>query len=331
MTDRNRRVSGLVVVSHSRALARAAVALAGEMLHGRPIRIEIAAGLDDTTFGTDAVSIKEAIERVDGPAGVVVLMDLGSAVLSAELALDLLADPSVRDRVTLSPAPIVEGLIVAAVAAAGWGQPRGGGGRGPRRADGQGRAPVVAGRSRCGRRARPGRGRRDRRCLHCREPPRAACPAGVPAGQRGPRSRRLGAAAQPDHRRRTGAGRQPEPGRDAGRAAGPRGGGPCLRSAGPGGGRAPAHPRAALVRRARGCDPDRPGAGSHGLGRRPTTRVPRDRDRTRPQARLPAGRRRRRDCGGTVRRVAADRRVRRRRPSGDRAPSRPHRPRGRPG
>jgi phosphoenolpyruvate-protein phosphotransferase/dihydroxyacetone kinase phosphotransfer subunit len=110
---------GLVVVSHSRALARAAVALAGEMLHGRPVQIEVAAGLDDTTFGTDAVSIKEAIERVDGPAGVVVLMDLGSAVLSAELALDLLADPSVRDRVTLSPAPIVEGLIVAAVAAAG--------------------------------------------------------------------------------------------------------------------------------------------------------------------------------------------------------------------
>jgi len=112
-------VVGLVVVSHSRVLARAAVALAAEMLHGRPVTIEVAAGLDETTFGTDAVSIKEAIERVDGPAGVVVLMDLGSAVLSAELALDLIADPSVRDRVTLSPAPIVEGLIVAAVAAAG--------------------------------------------------------------------------------------------------------------------------------------------------------------------------------------------------------------------
>jgi phosphoenolpyruvate-protein phosphotransferase/dihydroxyacetone kinase phosphotransfer subunit len=110
---------GLVVVSHSRALALAAVALAAEMLHGRPVQIEVAAGLDDTTFGTDAVRIKEAIERADGPAGVVVLMDLGSAVLSAELALDLLADPSVRERVTLSPAPIVEGLIVAAVAAAG--------------------------------------------------------------------------------------------------------------------------------------------------------------------------------------------------------------------
>jgi len=110
---------GLVVVSHSRTLARSAVALAAEMLHGRPLRIEVAAGLDDTTFGTDAVAIMEAIERADGPAGVVVLMDLGSAVLSTELALDLLQDPSIRDRVTLSPAPLVEGLIVAAVAAAG--------------------------------------------------------------------------------------------------------------------------------------------------------------------------------------------------------------------
>ncbi len=110
---------GLVVVSHSRTLARAAVALAAEMLHGRPLRIEVAAGLDETTFGTDAVAIMQAIERADGPAGVVILMDLGSAVLSTEMALDLLQDASLRDRVTLSPAPLVEGLIVAAVAAAG--------------------------------------------------------------------------------------------------------------------------------------------------------------------------------------------------------------------
>jgi multiphosphoryl transfer protein len=110
---------GLVVVSHSRALARATVALASEMLHGRPLKIEVAAGLDDTTFGTDAFAIKAAIERADGPEGVVVLMDLGSAVLSAEMALELLRDPAVRERVTLSAAPVVEGLMVAAVAAAG--------------------------------------------------------------------------------------------------------------------------------------------------------------------------------------------------------------------
>jgi multiphosphoryl transfer protein len=108
---------GLVVVSHSRALARAAVALAQEMLHGKQIRISIAAGLDDTTFGTDAAQIVDAITAADQGAGVVVLMDLGSAVLSAELALELL-DDDVRERVVLCPAPLVEGLVVAAVAAA---------------------------------------------------------------------------------------------------------------------------------------------------------------------------------------------------------------------
>ncbi|MGD9529446.1 phosphoenolpyruvate--protein phosphotransferase [Pseudonocardia sp.] len=107
---------GIVVVSHSRPLARAAVALAEEMLHGRQARIEVAAGLEDGSFGTDAVQIVDAVTRADAGAGVVVLMDLGSAVLSAELALDLM-DESVRGRVVLCPAPLVEGLVVAAVAA----------------------------------------------------------------------------------------------------------------------------------------------------------------------------------------------------------------------
>jgi multiphosphoryl transfer protein len=110
---------GIVVVSHSWQLAQAAVGLASEMLHERPVRIAVAAGLDEVALGTDAVQIKRAIEEVDGPAGVVVLMDLGSAVLSAELALDLLDSPAARERVLLSDAPLVEGLVVAAVAAAG--------------------------------------------------------------------------------------------------------------------------------------------------------------------------------------------------------------------
>jgi phosphoenolpyruvate-protein phosphotransferase/dihydroxyacetone kinase phosphotransfer subunit len=112
-------VVGLVVVSHSRSLARAAVTLAQEMLpRNAQVRIAVAAGLDDTTLGTDAGQILAAITTADQGAGVVVLMDLGSAVLSAELALDLLED-DVRGRVLLSPAPLVEGLVVAAVAAAG--------------------------------------------------------------------------------------------------------------------------------------------------------------------------------------------------------------------
>jgi phosphocarrier protein FPr len=109
---------GIVVVSHSHALARAAVGIAQEMLHGRAASIAVAAGLDEVTFGTDAVQVQAAIERVDSPDGVLVLMDLGSAVLSAELALDLL-DPTVASRVRLCPAPLVEGLVAATVAAAG--------------------------------------------------------------------------------------------------------------------------------------------------------------------------------------------------------------------
>lgn len=108
---------GLVVVSHSRALALAAVALAREMAPGEQ-PIEVAAGLDDDAFGTDAAAIAEAVTAADRGAGVVVLMDLGSAVLSAELAVEFL-DPDLAERVLLCPAPLVEGLVVAAVAATG--------------------------------------------------------------------------------------------------------------------------------------------------------------------------------------------------------------------
>lgn len=109
---------GIVVVSHSAPLARAAVDLAREMLHRDDVRIEVAAGLDEHTFGTDAMQIHDAIVAAEDGAGVVVVMDLGSALLSTELALDLLDDDA-RGRVVLCPAPLVEGLVVAVVTAAG--------------------------------------------------------------------------------------------------------------------------------------------------------------------------------------------------------------------
>lgn len=108
---------GLVVVSHSRALAEAAVGLATELLPEQGVRIEIAAGMDENTLGTDAVAVAESIAAADSGDGVLVLMDLGSAVLSAETALDLLEEPH---EVLLCGAPIVEGLV-AALATAGGG------------------------------------------------------------------------------------------------------------------------------------------------------------------------------------------------------------------
>lgn len=114
----------LVVVSHSEALADAAVALGAQMLHGSRLTIEVAAGVDNGGddgggFGTDALKIKEAIERADSPAGVLVLVDMGSAILSTELAIEMLDDPAMHERVVVSAAPFVEGLVVAAVSAAG--------------------------------------------------------------------------------------------------------------------------------------------------------------------------------------------------------------------
>ncbi|MDX6282362.1 MAG: multiphosphoryl transfer protein [Kribbellaceae bacterium] len=108
---------GIVVVSHSRALAEAAVGLASEMVAegDRPV-IAVAAGLDETTFGTDAAAVAEAISVADSADGVLVLLDLGSAVMSAELALEFV-DPEVAERVKLSSAPLVEGLVAAVVTA----------------------------------------------------------------------------------------------------------------------------------------------------------------------------------------------------------------------
>ncbi|MCZ2838163.1 dihydroxyacetone kinase phosphoryl donor subunit DhaM [Modestobacter sp. VKM Ac-2985] len=109
---------GIVVVSHSRPLADAAVELARQMLPNSTLAIEVAAGTDDGGLGTDAVAVSTAITAADTGDGVVVLMDLGSAVMSAETALELL-DDDVRARVVLSAAPLVEGLVGAAVVAAG--------------------------------------------------------------------------------------------------------------------------------------------------------------------------------------------------------------------
>ena len=109
---------GIVVVSHSRRLAESAVELALQMVRGAPPPIEIAAGLDDHVLGTDAARVKEAIDRVASPDGVLVIMDLGSAVLSAELALELRGDDAGDCRVVLSDAPLVEGLVAAVTLAA---------------------------------------------------------------------------------------------------------------------------------------------------------------------------------------------------------------------
>src|SRR5207249_631002 len=91
------------------------VELAGQMTQGKT-PIAAGGGALDDILGTSADKILAAIQSVDGPDGVLVLLDLGSAILAAELALELLSDAQ-RDRVRLSYAPLVEGAVAAALEA----------------------------------------------------------------------------------------------------------------------------------------------------------------------------------------------------------------------
>jgi len=106
---------GLVIVSHSRELAQALVKLLKQVASlNLPISIAAGVGEDRREFGTDAVEITEAIQSVFSEDGVLVLMDLGSAVLSAEMALELLP-AEMKAKVRFCGAPLVEGAIAAAV------------------------------------------------------------------------------------------------------------------------------------------------------------------------------------------------------------------------
>lgn len=111
---------GIVVVSHSRALGEAVASLAREMAGGADAQLSlaVAAGLDEETFGTDAAAVAGAIEEVAAADNdVLVLVDIGSSVLSAEMAREFI-DPELAERVRISAGPLVEGIVPAVVAAA---------------------------------------------------------------------------------------------------------------------------------------------------------------------------------------------------------------------
>ena len=106
---------GLVIVSHSAKVADGTLELARQMA-GDDVRIVAAGGMSDGAIGTDAGRILAAIIAADAGAGVVVMTDLGSAVLSASTAVELL-DPAQAARIRLSRGPVVEGAIIAAIQA----------------------------------------------------------------------------------------------------------------------------------------------------------------------------------------------------------------------
>ena len=103
---------GLVIVSHSAQLAAGVVELAAQMA---PTVVLVAAGgMDDGGMGTSLERVMAGLEQANTGEGVVILTDLGSAVMTAESALEFLDSP---ESLRLAHAPLVEGAVAAAVAA----------------------------------------------------------------------------------------------------------------------------------------------------------------------------------------------------------------------
>ncbi|WP_026371018.1 dihydroxyacetone kinase phosphoryl donor subunit DhaM [Kallotenue papyrolyticum] len=104
---------GLLIVSHSRQIAEGVRDFADQMTQGR-VPIVAAGGAADGALGTSADLIRDGLERLVAQQveGIVVLVDLGSAVLSAEIALEGAPVPC-----RISDAPLVEGALLGAIEA----------------------------------------------------------------------------------------------------------------------------------------------------------------------------------------------------------------------
>lgn len=119
-------MTGIVIVSHSWKIAEGVRDLALEMAGNYHDKIIAAGGLDDEnkSIGTDAEKIMRAIiaaNKAAGNGGVAILADIGSGIMSAETAIELLRDSGDENlkniNVKIADAPIVEGAICAAVEA----------------------------------------------------------------------------------------------------------------------------------------------------------------------------------------------------------------------
>lgn len=106
---------GIVLVSHSHLQATGLQEMVSQMSRNL-VKIVAAGGIDDQTIGTNAERIYQAITAAYSPEGVLILFDWGSALLSTQMAIEMLPLEQ-QAHVRLSNAPMVEGAIVAAVEA----------------------------------------------------------------------------------------------------------------------------------------------------------------------------------------------------------------------
>lgn len=104
---------GIVIVSHSENLARSVAEYTTIM--AADAAVAAAGGLEDGSFGTSFEKIYQAIDSVYSEDGVIVLMDMGSAVMTTEMVLEAYGS----DKVVMADCPLVEGAVVATIDALG--------------------------------------------------------------------------------------------------------------------------------------------------------------------------------------------------------------------
>lgn len=112
-----RSTVSIVIVSHSRDIARGAAEMVRQMV-GTEVRVAACGGNAEGGLGTDVAAIRSAIDSVWTESGVAVLVDLGGAETNSESAIDLIGPPR-SARISICNAPVVEGAVMAATEAAG--------------------------------------------------------------------------------------------------------------------------------------------------------------------------------------------------------------------
>lgn len=108
--------TGVLIVSHSEKLAQGLVDLVSEMGNDKVV-IKEAGGTADGRLGTDATRVQAAIESMSDCSSVLIYCDLGSSIISSEMAIEMLEDDALRQKTQIVDCPLVEGAFAGVVQA----------------------------------------------------------------------------------------------------------------------------------------------------------------------------------------------------------------------
>ena len=105
----------ILLVSHSEELARGLKKLAQQMV-GDAVIIKAVGGSKDGSLGTDVDAVYQALNELNREDEVLIFLDMGSAVMNAELAFEFFSEAE-QEKLFIVNQPMVEGAVVAAIEA----------------------------------------------------------------------------------------------------------------------------------------------------------------------------------------------------------------------